>query len=490
MDAKLKASRAKGDRSGMLPLPSEVEIKAGWADLPDDLIGISSLTLERYRCFNKLHIDLNPKLTVISAPNGQGKTAILDAVAISLRLFVDTLQSKRGSLGFAKDDVQLVAGRQGTMENFLPNEPTKLFAEAWFKGDKLTWARELRSAAAGAKTTSKDAKELSQVALGFLQLLQSANTIIKDEIVCTLPLISYYGTGRLFSQIKASSRKKPGRSRLDGYEDCLNPNSSYKAFLAWYGPMSSEAQAEIQSGLSAGHRAEERVKAVSGVIQRVLEPTGWKGIRWDFVNREPLAFHTDGRTFPVRLLSDGVRNMLALAADMAFRCSQLNPQLGANVANGTPGVVLIDEIDMHLHPEWQQMVLERLLEVFPKLQFIVSTHSSEVLSTVSNEHIRVVKGGEVLTPSKQTAAVSSDQILAEVMDVHPVWPKHQAAQWLQRYQALISQELQEGQEGVDLRQNLIKHFGLESLQILECDRLIRLQAFRGRLRSAKQSGEL
>jgi predicted ATP-binding protein involved in virulence len=473
------------ESSDMLSLPSQEEIETGWCNHPSDRFGISSLTLERYRCFNKLHIDFDPYLTLISAPNGEGKTAILDAVAISLRLFVDILLKKRGSLGFAKDDIQLVTSPDGTMENHLPNEPTKFCAEAWFWDDKLSWTRELRSATPGAKTTTKDAKELSEYAINFLGVLQ-LYYLEDNSKGYLLPLVSYYGTGRLFSQIKASNSKQSGRSRLDGYEDCLNPNSSYKAFLAWYGPMSNEAQAELQSGLSAGHRAQERVKAVNGVIQRVMEPTGWKGIRWDFVNREPLAFHSDGRIFPVRLLSDGVRNMLAMAADMAFRCSQLNPELGENVANETPGIVLIDEIDMHLHPEWQQTVITRLMVVFPKLQFIVSTHSSEVISTVSNKHIRIVKNGEVLTPTKQTAAVSSDQILAEVMDVHPIWPNHQAAQWLQRYQALVSQGLQEGPEGMGLREKLTGHFGHESIQLLECDRLIRLQAFRSRVLAAKQ----
>ena len=467
----------------MLSLPSEVEIKAGWADLGDDRVGISSLTLERYRCFAKIHIDFDPYLTIISAPNGEGKTAILDAVAISLRLFIDTLQNKKGSLGFAKEDIQLVASPESTMENYLPHEPTKLCAEAWFWGEKLSWSRELRSIMPGAKTTTKDAKNLSQIALGYLYTLKAANAINEDAKGWPLPLISYYGTGRLFSYIKASSRKQPGRSRLDGYEDCLNPNSSYKAFLAWYGPMSSEAQAESQSGLSAGHRAQERVKAVNGVIQRVMEPTGWKGIRWDFVNREPLAFHSDGRTFPVRLLSDGVRNMLAMAADMAFRCSQLNPEFGENVANKTPGVVLIDEIDMHLHPEWQHSVLSRLMSVFPKIQFLVSTHSPEVISTFKKEHIRVVKHGQVISPSCQTSGVPSDIILANVMGVDPVWGELEAAKWLTRYHALISQGLDGSDESAILRNKIIEHYGMNSQQVFECDQAIRLALIRNKISS-------
>jgi predicted ATP-binding protein involved in virulence len=472
-----------GEGSGMLSQPCEEEFKAGWVDLGNDRFGISSLTLERYRCFKKLDIEFDPNLTIISAPNGEGKTAILDAVAIALRFFIDTLQKRQSSLGFTKDDIQLVVGADGNMENYLPHEPTKLSAEAWFLGEKVNWTRKLKSMASSAKTITEDGSELSSIALELLRAIQPDSTINEEKKSCILPMMSYYGTGRLFSQIKASNAKQSGRSRLDGYEDCLNPNSSYKAFLAWYGPMSSEAQAEIQSGLSAGHRAQERVKAVSGVIQKVMEPTGWKGIRWDFVNREPKAYHSDGRTFPVRLLSDGVRNMLAMAADMAFRCSQLNPQLGENVANETPGVVLIDEIDMHLHPEWQQSVLSRLMTVFPKIQFLVSTHSPEVISTFKKEHIRVVDHGQVISPNYQTSGVPSDIILANVMGVDPVWGELEAAKWLTRYHALISQGFDKTEESAMLRTKIIEHYGINSQQILECDQAIRLTLIRNKISS-------
>ena len=81
-----------GEGSGMLSQPCEEDIKAGWIVLGNDRFGISSLTLERYRCFKKLDIEFDPNLTIISAPNGEGKTAILDAVAISLKFFIDTFE--------------------------------------------------------------------------------------------------------------------------------------------------------------------------------------------------------------------------------------------------------------------------------------------------------------------------------------------------------------------------------------------------------------
>lgn len=461
---------------------TDFEKLSGWPEVDDDRFAIQSLELIRYRCFDTLELSFHPTLTLFSAPNGEGKTAILDGVAIALRLFVDTLQKRTSSPGFKKEDIQLFVAQGGSMENYLPQEPTRLNAKAILFGQPVFWRRELGSDQPKAKTTIKDAKQLANIARELLKGIQHRHSSsVEAEPPVTLPLISYYGTGRLFSQIPQKSSDIDSKSRLSGYRDCLNPNSSYKAFLAWFSPMSSEAQAEHISGLTAGHQAIARLNAVSDTIQQVLEPTGWKGVRWDYVNQELLAFHKDGRVFPVRLLSDGVRNMLAMAADMAFRCSQLNPHLGGEVAKLTPGIALIDEIDMHLHPEWQQSVLSRLMTVFPKIQLLVSTHSSEVISTINKEHIRVIKQGLVTSPANQTSAVPSDRILSDVMGVHPVWGELKAAQILTRYHALISQDLDTSNEAESLRTQLIEHFGQSSQQILECDQAIRLRMIRKKI---------
>jgi predicted ATP-binding protein involved in virulence len=466
---------------------TEDEIRCGWPGVDDNSFAIRSLTLIRYRCFDSINLSFHPTLTLFSAPNGEGKTAILDGIAISLRLFIDTLLKKKSSPGFKKEDIQAFVATGGSMENYLPQQPTRLSATALIFGQPVCWTRELGSDQPKAKTTIKDAKDLIGAARSLLKGIQIPASPSPDasSTPATLPLVSYYGTGRLFSQIKQrSSSQTTAKSRLMGYRDCLNPNSSYKDFLAWYAPMSSEAQAEQLTALSAGHQAIERLSAVNDTIREVLEHTGWKGVRWDYINKELLAFHSDGRIFPVRLLSDGVRNMLAMTADMVFRCSQLNPHLGNAVARLTPGIVLIDEIDMHLHPEWQQSVLSRLMSVFPKIQFLVSTHSPEVISTFSKEHIRVVRHGKVASPSKQTSGVPSDKILSNVMGVNPIWGELEAAKWLTRYHSLISQGLQESDEGVELRDMIISHYGQDSQQISECDQAIRLIRIRARISSS------
>ncbi|OAD20659.1 ATP binding protein, partial [Candidatus Thiomargarita nelsonii] len=95
----------------------------------------------------------------------------------------------------------------------------------------------------------------------------------------------------------------------------------------------------------------------------------------------------DGRILPFKQLSDGVRNLLAMVADIAFRCTSLNPHLGQKAAFDTDGIVLIDELDLHLHPAKQQKVIFDLKTTFPKIQFIATTHSPLILSTVADNVI-------------------------------------------------------------------------------------------------------
>ena len=181
------------------------------------------------------------------------------------------------------------------------------------------------------------------------------------------------------------------------------------------------------------------------------------------------------------VLSDGVRTMIALVADIAYRCASMNPHLSSEAARQTPGVILIDEVDMHLHPRWQQKVVELLRKTFPALQMILTTHSPHVLSTVDKESIRVIHLrdglGVVETPVFQTRGVESAEVLASVMGVDPI-PQVEEARSLSHYRALIEDGLANDLVTQSLRQKLTSHFGESHPLILDCDRLIRFQNFR------------
>ncbi len=118
---------------------------------------------------------------------------------------------------------------------------------------------------------------------------------------------------------------------------------------------------------------------------------------------------------PLNYLSDGSKSILAMAADIAYRMAILNPHLLGNVIKETTGIVLIDEIDMHLHPAWQRKIVSALHKTFPKIQFICTTHSPTVLTNVPQENIQILDNGKIYNPNVKTYGRDVNSILREVM---------------------------------------------------------------------------
>ena len=462
-------------------------------------LNLQSLKLWDYRCFETLDIDFHPQITVLVAANGAGKTSVLDAIAVALGPYIGAFDEATGK-HFEASDIRLFKVRE-TASHEMEHAPggVRLEARGFIPAslnDSLadtsavsTWARAL-AGPTKARTTIKDAKAL----IDHGKRLQEAVRTPGNAVV--LPLLAYYGTGRLWQQKKLVDKGKIQRtSRTIGYADCLDPASSYKAFVEWFHYWSRNAKDARLKALEAGHRSshtefEGYIRSVSKAVSICLEPAGWQDIEYSFTQDALVAHHVQLGQLPVELLSDGIRNMIGMVADIAFRATKLNGHLGAEASAQTPGIVLIDEVDMHLHPEWQQVVLQNLTRAFPAMQFIVTTHSPQVLTSVDANCIRQLRQttdpetGSTLSVVQrvtvQTRGVSSADLLARIMNVDPV-PDVQEARMLTDYQALIQQNAHDTDDGKLLRARLVQHFGAEHPVMRECDRLIRLQGFKQRL---------
>jgi predicted ATP-binding protein involved in virulence len=458
-------------------------------------LNIQRLSLKGYRCFEAIDIDFDERLTVLIASNGAGKTSILDALAVAFGPYVGAFDEGVGR-HFESSDIRLSRVRT-TATNEMEHTPDGIQLEAtgWIPGSIMhqlgepsVWKRSL-AGPVRAKTTIRDAKEL----IDYGKHLQEAVRTRGTDVV--LPLIAYYGTGRLWQRKKLTDGKLPGTSRTTGYSDCLDPASSYKAFVAWFRYWSMNAlKAELEA-----HKAERDaektefhnyIESLSKAVDICLEPSDWRGVAYSLAREQLVAHHDQHGELPVELLSDGIRNMIGMVADIAFRATKLNPQLGGGAARETPGIVLIDEVDMHLHPAWQQVVVRGLLTAFPHMQFIVTTHSPQVLSTVPAHSIRILgrrwdeESGKyhsvVEKPELQTEGIPSADVLAFAMNTDPT-PNVEPARQLSEYKALVQQDLEESPEAQDLRRQLLEHFGAGHPALLECDRLIRLQRFKRKL---------
>jgi predicted ATP-binding protein involved in virulence len=160
-------------------------------------------------------------------------------------------------------------------------------------------------------------------------------------------------------------------------------------------------------------------------------------------------------------LSDGYRTTLALIMDLARRMAQANPHLGDQAIQKSEAIVLIDEVDLHLHPIWQQQLLVDLMSTFPQAQFIVTTHSAQVLTTIKPEHIVLLKRQNddiVAEQPSSSYGAESGRLLVEIMGVNerPPANKNQFTHNLGKYYDLIESNLGESQAAEQLRHQLHK----------------------------------
>ena len=446
---------------------------------------IKDLQLRNFRRFEQFSVDFHSELTVIVARNGRGKTSVLDGISMALGTFVGAFDRGKAR-GIEKSDARLV--RMGNSFESAAQYP--VYLEAIFDMPLMKIARELTGPKN--KTTVKLASEITR----YGEELQAS--IRKAEDV-PLPIVAYYGAGRLWKVHKNMERKQVvSADRTMGYEDCLSPSSNFVQCQQWMAKATLARQQEIE--MPAAERPlvsmADRIGAIQRAVDIVLENEGWSRFSYSFAHEELVMFNSDAGFMPVSMLSDGVRAMVSLVADIAFRCVRLNGYMGRDAVKQTCGIVLIDEVDIHLHPAWQQQVIGTLRKAFPHIQFVVTTHSPQVLTSVENDSIRIIENeyrdgsGTMITISNsvdvQTKGVASSDLLSQVMDVDPV-PPLPIVEELRVYQDLIQQNYYDTSEALELRDRLISHYGEKHFVILECDRLIRLAKYRATLKQKADS---
>lgn len=438
---------------------------------------LDKLSLTNFRCFTTCDIALHPTITVLVAENGNGKTALLDAASLALSAYVNAIFPTERLKRLERTDVRLVAVDADSMQ---PALPTRIIAEGMVSDAPTRWATAVTSYGAKVRPSTRDFKALRLV----------AERMRRDDVL--LPLVAFYGTDRLRNEHRPTQGRRQSiasvTERLSGYTDCLASSSSFKGISAWYEHRATELASPLYKESLGANIA--LLTAVREATRTVLAPTGWSDLDWNVELRSLVAHHPQTGRLPLSFLSDGVRTMLALVADVARRCASLNPHLSGDAARQTPGVLLIDEVDMHLHPRWQQVIVGLLREAFPSLQMLVTTHSPHVLSTVDRQSIRIIRTVDgttiVDTPQLQTRGVMSADVLASIMRVDPV-PQVEEALWLSQYRALVEDGESESTVARDLRHRLVGHFGATHPLIADCDRLIRFQAFRIKRQSPEET---
>ena len=366
---------------------------------------IQTLRLRKFKKFERISFQFHPQFTVLIGDNATGKTSILDALSIMLSTYVLRFDVGSGRPGFKTDEIQLKIFERDDVVNVERQKGAHIVAEGILDGKPVIWSRKPKDRTGSAKAVTEVAE--------FHSLAVS-----KGEDI-DLPVLLYYGTGRLWDTHRKVPVDKTG-SRVVGYKNCLDPRSDQYLFEKWFKKLELSA---LQKKKIIGV-----LESVRKVVRQCIP--GATNFYFDVANDALMVEfnHAEYRLF--NTMSDGFRNMVAMVADIAHRAARLNPHLGADAASKATGVVLIDEIDLHLHPKWQRRVVDDLKTAFPNIQFIVTTHSPFIIQSLdsgelldlsnidpgiqeSNEYSGIAWPGS----GNEYSHRSTEDILEDIMDV-------------------------------------------------------------------------
>jgi len=370
---------------------------------------IHTISIQNFRGYKDLTTTLNPKFNLIIGDNGSGKTAFLEALTIAIGSFFLGIRGVY-SRGFYKNDIHIATHEHN--EEYL--YPVIVEATGSINNIELIWKRTLNGATN--RTTQKEADSIKNCALQIDSQVRSGETV-------NLPLLIYYATGRLFDVArdteefeKGSKEKQPISSRFRAYHKSLEAKSTHKQFQKWF---KGKELSKIQKGVNDISFELVKNTIISNLpncesIFYEFDPDKPQGLKIEF---------TDGRILPFNSLSDGTRNFFAILADMAYKCITLNPHLKDKALIETEGVVLIDELDLHLHPDWQRKIINVLKNTFPNIQFIATTHSPFLIQETGQDQLILLKNNTI---DKITSAnnLSIEDIAEDLQYVdNPQWSK-------------------------------------------------------------------
>lgn len=354
---------------------------------------LKNISLYKFKGFVEETIDLDDRLTVIVGENGAGKSSVLDAITIILSWVIAKIKNPRG-VGQRISKEQIHKGKKRSY----------LFSTYDIEGNKSSF-----------KVQSHATRGINNEPIPESFILSEYCNDIREKIEQTesktsIPIFVKYGVRRAVVDIPLKIK--------NSHDESLKGDANFRTFFEWF-----RYQEDIENEIfrETGEVCDRELKTIRESISKFMP--GFKNLR---VKRNPLRMvvDKDGKEFAVNQLSDGEKTYIALIGDLCRRLVLANPTL-ENPLMGE-GIVLIDEIDLHLHPQWQTEIAEKLCNTFPNIQFIVTTHSPLVITNVKTEQLRVLKtedGVTKLVDNDYSYALPVSIILKDVMGIKNELPK-------------------------------------------------------------------
>lgn len=325
---------------------------------------IKQIDVTDFRCKSAASLQLGSRLTVLMGENGAGKTTFMDAISIALGTIISYLPKAEGRGFKERGEIRQFAGKELPYARILVETVDGI---AW---DCIKRARSTRGAIP--ETGKRQLRDY--LAREILTPLENG-----DEF--TLPVFAFYGVSRALLDIPERRRGFDSESDriLDALDQALASGSNFRSSFIWYYNKEME-ELRLRNAMRNFDVTLHQLNAVRQCLT-TLFPT-LSNPRFAVKPPPRLIVTENGETLELSQLSDGYKIMIGLAIDLSRRMAAGNPDMVNPLES--PAIVLIDEVDLHLHPAWQQRVVSDLLRCFPNTQFILTTHSSVVVEGINN----------------------------------------------------------------------------------------------------------
>lgn len=328
---------------------------------------LSKVKYYNFRGFEEKEFSLDSPLVLFVGDNARGKTSALKGIALALSSWVSAFPEIK-PLKYTLDNVRKVAVR-GDSEIPTFNPSSESFVQCQITAEKggfniptpIDWVRQYGS--------HSNSDNLKKEAKHYLKAFEKGAET-------DFPYFGFYGTGRLWNIDKRLTEKKEKSatrdSRYKAYQDALEASSTEKLLRKWIAKLRF---AEFTEGKPSSVLASVWT-CLKKIIPDVLN------VDWNPKEDDLVFEFSDGKSLPLSNLSEGQRIVASLVTDLCIRISLLNPHMNGHAREKTEGIVLIDEIDLHLHPKWQKTIVPNLVELFPKIQFILTSHSPFIIQSL------------------------------------------------------------------------------------------------------------
>ena len=417
---------------------------------------IEEIELENFRGFKEISLKkIHNNLAVFVGVNGAGKSTILYAISVLLHNAI--------AVDFDDDvlilnydiyllDIEIAKSLEDEDINN-KSSLTKLRIKTNFGSCSISKKRGQK------KQKRKLSNEIKRYLLSILKNCQENPRI-------NIPLAVYYSVNRRVTDISLATPEKDNFRQPDAI-NLEGVGVNFKDFFQWF-RQREDIENEFRLTQDSNYRDKQLETVREAILQLMPNFTNFR------VRRSPpplcLTLIKDGKNLAIDQLSDGEKCLITMIGDLAKRLVIANPSLDHPLQG--EGIVLIDEIELHLHPKWQREIIPNLREIFPNCQFIITTHSPQVLSDIQPENIYVLEAtSEGIVASKPASSFGRDSnsILEDIMGV-PERPQKIKAKLLELFKLIDEGNLNAAQQ---LRQEIANKIGSDEPELIKAATSIR-----------------